>query len=58
MVPTVLGAIKRAVDSEPRPGRFIVAGSVRTDLEADNWPGTGRLVRVPMTGLTIREIIG
>ncbi|WP_157467764.1 DUF4143 domain-containing protein [Frankia sp. QA3] len=58
MVPTVLGAIKRAVDADPRPGRFLVTGSVRADGEADNWPGTGRLVRVAMTSLAVREIAG
>jgi uncharacterized protein len=57
-VPTVLGAVKRAVDTDPRPGRYIVAGSVRADLQAESWPGTGRLVRVAMTGLTVREIVG
>ncbi|KJE19947.1 putative ATPase (AAA+ superfamily) [Frankia torreyi] len=58
MVPSVLGAIKRAVDADPRPGRFLVTGSVRADLEADNWPGTGRLVRMAMTSLAVREIEG
>lgn len=57
-VPAVLGAVKRAVDAEPRPGRFIVTGSVRADLQQEVWPGTGRLVRVGMTGLTVREIVG
>lgn len=54
-VPEVLGAIKRAVDDDPRPGRFLIAGSVRAELDAVTWPGTGRLVRVPMYGMTIRE---
>jgi hypothetical protein len=27
-VPTVLGAVKRAVDEDPRPGRFLLTGSV------------------------------
>jgi len=54
-VPAVLGAIKRAVDNDPRPGRFLLAGSVRADLEAATWPGTGRLVRVTMYGMTVRE---
>jgi predicted AAA+ superfamily ATPase len=57
-VPGVLGAVKRAVDTDPRPGRFLVAGSVRADLQAENWPGTGRLIRVAMSGLTVREITG
>jgi uncharacterized protein len=55
VVPEVLGAVKRAVDAEPRPGRFLITGSVRADLDAPTWPGTGRLVRVPMFGMTIAE---
>ncbi len=58
VVPGVLGAVKRAVDSRPDPGRFLVAGSVRGDLESDLWPGTGRLTRVPMYGMTVRELLG
>lgn len=57
-VPSVLGAVKRAVDRDPRPGRFLLTGSVRADLEATTWPGTGRLVRVPMLGMTVRELEG
>jgi hypothetical protein len=56
--PAVLGAVKRAVDDDPRPGRFILTGSVRADLEAQTWPGTGRVVRIPMYGLSVREIRG
>jgi predicted AAA+ superfamily ATPase len=54
-VPSVLGAVKRAVDDDPRPGRFLLAGSVRADLDATTWPGTGRLVRVAMYGMTVSE---
>lgn len=54
-VPAVLGAVKRAIDSAPRPGRFLLTGSVRADLETATWPGTGRVVRVPMYGMTVRE---
>jgi hypothetical protein len=57
-VPAVLGAVKRAVDDDPRPGRFLLTGSVRADLEAETWPGTGRLVRVRLYGLTVGELIG
>ena len=57
-VPELLGAVKRSVDDDPRPGRFILTGSVRSDLENKVWPGTGRLVRVQMYGLTQREIVG
>jgi uncharacterized protein len=57
-VPSVLGAVKRAVDHDPRPGRFLLTGSVRADLDTVTWPGTGRLVRVPMYGMTVREQLG
>ena len=56
--PEILGAIKRAVDSDRsrRPGRFIVTGSVRAAQQAATWPGTGRLIRVRMHGLTRAEM--
>ena len=57
LVPDVLGAIKRAVDDDPRPGRFIVTGSVRADLNDETWAGTGRVIRVPVWPLTQREIL-
>lgn len=55
VVPGVLGAVRRAVDADPRAGRFFVTGSVRAELENQVWPGTGRLVRVAMHPMTIRE---
>ena len=57
-VPSSLQAIKVAVDSDPKRGRFLVTGSVRGDIDAPTWPGTGRLVRLQMYGLTEREIEG
>jgi predicted AAA+ superfamily ATPase len=57
-VPSVLGAVKRAVDDDPRPGRFLLTGSVRADLQAETWPGTGRLVRLRLYGITGRELAG
>ena len=57
-VPAVLGAVKRAVDADPRPGRFVLTGSVRAELTNQTWPGTGRLTRLAMFGLTEREIVG
>lgn len=56
-VPEVLGAVKRAVDEGEGAGRFLVTGSVHARLEAQTWPGTGRLVHVSMWGLTMREIL-
>ncbi|WP_100448804.1 ATP-binding protein [Glycomyces xiaoerkulensis] len=58
LAPQVLGAVKRALDTDPRPGRFIVTGSVRGDLDAETWPGTGRLLRIPVYGMTVAEIRG
>jgi uncharacterized protein len=57
-VPSVLGAVKRAVDDDPRPGRFLLTGSVRADLQTETWPGTGRLVRLRLYGITVRELLG
>lgn len=57
-VPSVLGAVRRAVDADPRPGRFFVTGSVRAELQSQVWPGTGRLVRVEMHPMTVREQLG
>ena len=57
-VPQILGAVKRAVDDDARPGRFLLTGSVEADLTSTTWPGTGRVVRVVLHGLTRREISG
>ena len=57
VVPEVLGAVKRAVDSSGRPGRFLLTGSVRADLEEATWPATGRVVRVAMYPLTVAEVL-
>lgn len=56
-VPEVLGAVKRAIDRDARAGRYLLTGSVRADLDEQGWPGTGRLVRVPMYGMTVRELL-
>ena len=55
--PEVLGAVKRAVDTERRAGRFILTGSAQSDADPALWPGTGRLIRVAMHPLTVREQI-
>ena len=57
-VPEVLGAVKRAVDIDNRPGRYLLTGSVRADIDTETWPGTGRVVRVPMYPLTVAEQTG
>lgn len=58
LAPEVLGAVKRAVDRDSRPGRFLITGSVRAILTSESWPLTGRAIRVPMWGIVERELIG
>jgi AAA domain len=57
-VPQVFGAVKRAVDDDPRPGRFLLTGSIEADLTTGMWPGIGRVVRAVLHGLTQREVSG
>lgn len=57
-VPEILGAVKRAVDEDSRPGRFLLTGSAHANVETRMWPGTGRLVRMRMHGLIERELEG
>jgi uncharacterized protein len=57
-VPGVLAAVRRAVDADPRPNRFYVTGSVHAEIENRVWPGTGRLVRLAIYPMTIRELLG
>lgn len=57
-VPGILGAVKRAVDADPRPGRFILTGSVRAELDVATWPGTGRVVPLTMFPMTVGERLG
>jgi predicted AAA+ superfamily ATPase len=57
-VPDVLGAVKRSVDTDPAPGRFILTGSVRAEVDNRVWPGTGRILQVPMYGMSVRERMG
>ena len=58
VVPEVLSAVKRAVDTERVPGRFILSGSVRSARDPSLWPGTGRLLPVTIQPMTEREQSG
>lgn len=49
-VPSSLPAVKLAVDAKPDRGQFMVTGSVRGEVDAPTWPGTGRLVRLCRRG--------
>ena len=55
MAPEVLGAVKRAVDTDRRPGRYLITGSARSDAADRFWPGTGRVVMLRMYPLTVAE---
>ncbi len=57
-VPGILTAVRRAVDADPRPNRFYVTGSVHAEIENRVWPGTGRLVRLAIYPMSIREQLG
>ncbi len=57
-VPTVLGAVKRAVDMDGHARRFILTGSVEANLTTAMWPGTGRVINIVLQTLTQREITG
>ena len=46
------------MDEDPSPGRYILTGSVRAELENQVWPGTGRLLQIPMFGMSVREVRG
>jgi uncharacterized protein len=56
VVPDVLGAVRRQIDEGAQPGSYYVTGSTRADLSNLGWQATGRLVRIPLWGLTQREL--
>lgn len=58
VVPESMGAVKRAVDAQPIPGRFLITGSVRARQSSAGWPATGRVTPLAMYGLTIAEVDG
>lgn len=55
MAPSVMGAVKRSIDTDRRPGRFLITGSVGSGAAAHLWPGTGRVVTLNMYPLTVAE---
>ena len=56
--PGILGAVKRAVDHDPRPGRFLLTGSANVPVDSPTWPGTGRVLTLPMWGMNVAELNG
>lgn len=57
-VPGVLTAVRRAVEADPRPNRYYVTGSIHAAIENRVWPATGRLVRLSIYPMAIREQLG
>ncbi len=57
-VSDLLGALKRSIDLEYRPGRYIFTGSISAKLDHAMWPATGRLAQVEMFGVTVAELLG
>ena len=57
-VPGVLGAVRRAVEADSSANRFLLSGSVHAELDHSVWPATGRVVKVSMFPMTIREHAG
>ncbi len=51
----VTSAVKRAVDGDFRPGRFVLTGSASGDLIGATAAGTGRVVRLRLYGMSVRE---
>jgi predicted AAA+ superfamily ATPase len=58
-VPEVLSALKREVDRDPRPGRFLLAGSVSGRLlPLGTETLTGRVHRLTLLPLSVGEVLG
>jgi predicted AAA+ superfamily ATPase len=54
-VPEVIGAVKRAVDGGSGPGTFLLTGSAWPTADGATWPGTGRIARLSLGPLSVRE---
>ncbi|MHB1433237.1 MAG: ATP-binding protein [Streptosporangiaceae bacterium] len=57
-VPEVFPAVKRAVDADGAPGRFLLTGSASGDITGVTAAGTGRIVRLQLFGMSVRERLG
>ena len=53
-VPAIWDAVRAAVDRDPTPGRFLLAGSA-TPTKPPSHSGAGRIVRVRMRPLSLAE---
>lgn len=53
-LPATWDLVRRAVDADARPGRFLLTGSA-TPADAPTHPGAGRIIRVQMRPLSLAE---
>lgn len=53
--PTVWDAVRRSIDNDRAPGRFILSGSSRAALAADVHAGAGRILPVRLRPMTLCE---
>jgi predicted AAA+ superfamily ATPase len=56
LIPQVLAAVKRSIDERPGANRFYLSGSVNADWGSSVYPGTGRVQRVRLLPLSVREL--
>ena len=54
-VPTVWDAVRRMVDDDRSPGRFILSGSARSAVDADVHTGAGRIFPLRLRPMTLSE---
>lgn len=54
----LLWTLKRIVDEDPQPGRFLLTGSVEPAAYGPTYPLTGRAVRLVMRPMTAAELRG
>ena len=54
-VPTVWDAVRRMIDANRSPGRFILSGSSRAAVTADIHTGAGRILPVRLRPMTLSE---
>lgn len=54
-VPTVWDSVRRMIDDDRSPGRFILSGSSRAAVTADIHAGAGRMLAVRLRPMTLSE---
>ncbi len=57
-VPAVWDAVRRAIDEDRTPGRFILSGSSRAAVTADVHAGAGRILPLRLRPMTLSERLG